>query len=451
MAGRQSVSPDDILGRAQQDQVRFIQLQFADIHGLSKCATIPLSQLGGALQRGVWFDGSSVEGFTRICESDMYLKPDASTYAVLPGQNHETSTARLICDVYTPDGQPFEGDPRQILKQVLEEAQRLGLRYCVGPELEFFLFKKAPTGQPQPVADDAAGYFDFAPRDTADEVRKRIVSALESMNLEVEMSHHEVAPGQHEIDFKYGDALTQADRCMTFKHTVRSLANEHGLYASFMPKPIYGKNGSGMHVHQSLFSIATGRNAFYEPDDRYQLSKLARHFIAGQLRHARGFCAVTAPTVNSYKRLVPGYEAPVYVCWARRNRSALIRIPLHSKDQDEATRCELRCPDPSCNPYLAFAVMLQAGLAGIAEELAPPEPMEEDVYAMSEAELRERRIGVLPGTLGEAIAELERDEVIMKALGARLGPAYLRGKKQEWNTYRTQVTEWEMQAYFDRL
>lgn len=442
---------DDVLEQAKHDNVRFIQLQFADMHGMSKCATLPMNQLKGALEHGVWFDGSSIEGFTRIAESDMYLKPDVATYALLPWRDHEATTARIICDVHTPDGAPFDGDPRYILKKVLKEAEDLGLRYLVGPELEFFLFRKSETGELRPVTGDSAGYFDFAPRDSADEVRKRIVFALEAVGLEVEMSHHECAPGQHEIDFKYGDALTQADRCMTFKHVVRSVANWHGLYASFMPKPLYGESGSGMHVHQSLFDIETGRNVFYQADDDYQLSDLARHFIGGQLQHARAFSAITAPTVNSYKRLVPGYEAPVYVCWARRNRSALIRIPLHSKGQDDATRCELRCPDPSCNPYLALAVMLKSGLAGIADKREPPAPMEQDVYGMSEAQLRDYRITTLPGTLGEAIAALERDELVMNVLGSRLGPAYVRGKKQEWDEYRTQVTEWEMKRYFDRL
>ena len=335
-----------VLDKVQEDNVKFIQLQFTDLHGMIKSTTIPVEKLAESLEKGTWFDGSSIEGFTRIAESDMFLKPDPTTYAVLPWEAGTKATARLICDVYTPDGKPFEGDPRHILKRVMEEAAELGFEYNVGPELEFFIFKpKEETGEIKPVTHDVAGYFDFSPRDLASEVRKDIIFALEAMGLEVEMSHHEVAPGQHEIDFKYGPALLQADRAITFKHVVKSIAYKHDLYASFMPKPIFGQNGSGMHVHQSLLDIKTGKNAFFDAGDNYKLSAVAKSFIAGQLQHVKGMSAVTAPTVNSYKRLVPGYEAPVYICWAQINRSALIRIPRYSPGREQATRAELRCVD----------------------------------------------------------------------------------------------------------
>src|SRR3989338_3304460 len=386
-----------VLEKAKKDEVKFVQLQFTDIHGTIKSVTIPIHKLEESLEKGTWFDGSSIEGFTRIAESDMFLKPDPTTYAVLPWEAGTKATARLICDVYTPDGKPFEGDPRHILKRVMEEAAELGFEYNVGPELEFFIFKpKEETGEIKPVTHDVAGYFDFSPRDLASEVRKDIIFALEAMGLEVEMSHHEVAPGQHEIDFKYGPALLQADRAITFKHVVKSIAYKHDLYASFMPKPIFGQNGSGMHVHQSLLDIKTGKNAFFDAGDNYKLSAVAKSFIAGQLQHVKGMSAVTAPTVNSYKRLVPGYEAPVYICWAQINRSALIRIPRYSPGREKATRAELRCPDPSCNPYLAFAVMLKAGLDGIKNKMEPPKPVEEDVYEFDECKLETHGIDTLP-------------------------------------------------------
>jgi glutamine synthetase len=376
----------------------------------------------------------------------MYLMPDPQTYAVLPWEN---DTARLICDIYAPDGTPFDGDPRYILKRAIKDARDLGFQYNVGPELEFFLFKQKESGELLPSAHDVAGYFDFSPRDLASDVRKEIILALDSLGMEVEMSHHEVAPGQHEIDFKYGDVLTQADRCITFKHAVKSIANKHGLYATFMPKPIFGENGSGMHVHQSLFDIETDTNVFFNEKDKNKLSDIAKYFVAGQLEHVKAFSAITAPTVNSYKRLVPGYEAPVYICWAKTNRSALIRIPRYSPGREYATRAELRCPDPSSNPYLAFAVMLKSGLDGIKRKLVPPAPVEENLYQFDDSRLKESNIDTLPGSLGEAIAELEKNTMIQETLGPHTYPLYIKAKKTEWDEYRIQVTRWELDKYFE--
>jgi len=441
---------NEVLEKAKQDNVKFVQLQFTDLHGMTKTVTITIENLKESLEKGTWFDGSSIEGFARIAESDMFLKPDPATYAVMPWENTGNVTARFICDVYTPDGKPFEGDPRRILKKVLKEAEELGYKYYVGPELEFFLFKIDETGKATTKTHDTAGYFDYPPRDLASDIRKEITIALEAMGLEVETSHHEVASGQHEIDFKYGSALTQADRCITFKHAVKSIAYKHGKWATFMPKPVFGENGSGMHVHQSLFDME-GENLFFDESDQYKLSSVAKSFIAGQMEHVKAFCAITAPTVNSYKRLVPGYEAPVYICWASRNRSALIRIPRYSEGREKATRAELRCPDPSCNPYLAFAVMLKAGLDGIKNKMELPEPVEEDVYGFDEARLNEKHIDTLPGTLGMALEELRKDKLILEALGEHTSRVYLNAKKKEWDEYRIQVTEWEKKKYFHIL
>lgn len=442
---------EEIIEKAKQGNVKFIQLQFTDLNGMIKAVTIPISKLPESLEKGVWFDGSSINGFTRICESDMYLKLDSSTYAVLPWENSGNNTARIICDVYMPDGKPFEGDPRYILKKAIKEAEELGFDYNVGPELEFFLFKPREDNELAPITHDVAGYFDYSPRDLAGDVRKEIILALELLGMEVETSHHEVAPGQHEISFKYGDALTQADRCITFKHAVKSIANKHGLYATFMPKPIFGQNGSGMHVHQSLFDIKTKKNSFYDADDKYNLSEVAKSFVAGQLKHVKAFCAITSPTVNSYKRLVSGYEAPVYICWAKVNRSSLIRIPRYSPGREQSTRCEIRCPDPSNNPYLAFAVMLKAGLDGIKNNLVPPTPVEENIYQFDDCKLKEMEIDTLPGSLGEAIAELEKSKVIQEALGPHTYPIYLKAKKAEWEDYKIQVTKWELDKYFESI
>jgi glutamine synthetase len=440
----------DVLEQAQADKVHFINLQFTDILGTIKSVTIPIGRLEEALERGAWFDGSSIQGFARIYESDMVLRPDPDTYRVLPWSAPERRRARIICDLFRPDGSPFVGDPRTVLRRVLARAHERGYLFNTGPELEFFLFKKDGEFPTQPVPHDVGGYFDFSPRDEAQRVRSDIILALEAMGMEVEASHHEVAAGQHEIDFHYADALTSADNAMTFKYVVKAIAATHGVYATFMPKPIFGISGSGMHTHQSIFDAA-GHNLFYDPDDDYKLSKLAYSFIAGQLQHARALAAIVAATVNSYKRLVPGYEAPAYICWAQINRSALIRIPSPLTGRESASRAELRCPDPSCNPYLAFAVMLAAGMDGIEKELTPPPPVNEDVYDFDEDDLRERSIGVLPGTLGQALKELAADQVIRDALGEHVYQAFDRAKRAEWDDYRIRVTEWELGRYLETL
>ena len=439
---------EQLLERVKKDGVRFVSLQFTDVLGTIKSVTIPVGRLEGALEEGVWFDGSSIEGFARIYQSDMVLKPDPATYQVFPWSAPERRRARLICDVHGPDGQPSRHVPRQVLREMIARAAARGYIYNVGPEIEFFLFKRNDGHATRPLPHDVGSYFDFSPRDEAQQVRSEIILALEAMGMQVEMSHHEVATGQHEIDFRYADALTSADNTVTFKYTVRAIAALHGIYASFMPKPIFGINGSGMHTHQSLFNEA-GENLFYDADDPYHLSPLAYSFIAGQMEHARALAAVVAPTVNSYKRLTPGYEAPVYICWAQLNRSALIRVPAHGKQHKEATRVELRCPDPSANPYLAFAAMLAAGLDGIERGLEPPAPVNEDVYGLDKAMLRERAIGTLPGTLAEALDALEQDEVILGALGPDVAEAFLRAKRAEWDEYRIQVTAWELGRYLE--
>lgn len=436
-----------ILENARKDGVKFVNLQFTDMMGTVKSVTIPFEFLKDALEKGMWFDGSSIEGFARIHESDMFLKPDISTYSVIPWHYGNEKTARLICDVYTPEGKPFEGDPRFILKRVMEEARRMGFVYNTGPELEFFLFKRE-NGNIKPLPHDRGGYFDLS-TDLAFEVRKDMILALEKMGIQVEASHHEVAHAQHEIDFKYGNALRTADNAVTFRFTLKAIAQKHDLHATFMPKPIFGINGSGMHVHQSLFDVKTGKNVFYDPKDKYHLSKTAYHFIAGQLSHVKGMSAILAPTVNSYKRLVPGYEAPVYICWARINRSALMRIPMYSKGREQSVRCELRCPDPSCNPYLAFAVMLKAGLDGIKRKLAPPKPVEENVYDFDDTRLSELGIDTLPYSLWEAIKYLKNDKVVQQALGQKIFERYVEAKTSEWDEFRTHVTEWEVNRYLE--
>ena len=435
----------ELIERAKADGVQFVSLQLTDVVGAIKNITIPLHKLGEALEHGIWFDGSSIQGFTRIYESDMFMMPDVSTYRVLPWTEGDHRLARIICDAYTPDGKPFEGDPRGILRRVLKRAEALGYRYTTSSEPEFFLFRRDDSAQTVP--HDVAGYFDFSPRDLASEVRQDIILALEALGIEVERGHHEVATGQHEINFRYADALASADILMTFKYTVKAIAQAHDLYATFMPKPIAGINGSGMHTHQSLFKGDT--NLFYDANDSYHLSPLAYQFLAGQLQHARGLAAVVAPTVNSYKRLVPGYEAPCYICWGQINRSALIRIPRYSKGRESSTRMELRCPDPSSNPYLMLAVMLVAGLDGIERKLQAPAAIEESAYELSEDDLRERSIGMLPGSLGEALAELEKDSVVREALGEHGYKAFVRAKRREWDEYRMQVSQWEWNRYFE--
>jgi glutamine synthetase len=438
----------NLIARVQEDRVRFISLQFTDIMGMIKSVTIPVGRLEEALSQGIWFDGSSIEGFARIYESDLMLVPDPVTYQVFPWGAPERRRARLICDVYGPGGEPSPNVPRLALKRTLAQAVEQGYVYNVGPEFEFFLFERNDVQPTRPVPHDVGSYFDFSPRDKAQQVCSEVILALEEMGMQVETSHHEAATGQHEIDLRYADALTSADNAVTFKYTVRAVAAPQSIYASFMPKPIFGIAGSGMHVHQSLFDTG-GRNLFYDPDDEYNLSRLAHSFIAGQMEHARALAAVVAPTVNSYKRLTPGYEAPVYICWAQLNRSALIRVPAHGPQRESAARVELRCPDPSANPYLAFAVMLAAGLDGIKRDLIPPPPVNEDVYDFDERDLRERAIGTLPGTLAEALNALERDAVIQEALGPAITEAFLRAKRTEWEEYRIRVTNWELERYLE--
>ncbi|EKP94200.1 type I glutamate--ammonia ligase [Thermaerobacter subterraneus] len=437
------MSPGDIKAAIRDMNIGTISLQFTDILGTVKHVEIPAEQIDKALAGELMFDGSSIEGFVRIEESDMYLRPDPATFVILPWKTREgRRTARLICDVYNPDGTPFEGDPRYVLKRVVAEAAEMGYVMNVGPEPEFFLFDRAAAEQARPATLDHAGYFDLAPVDKGEEVRAEIVLTLQEMGFEIEAAHHEVAPSQHEIDFKYADAVTTADNIATFRSVVRTIALQHGLHATFMPKPLYGENGSGMHLHQSLFR--GDQNAFYDPNTPDRLSEVCKQYIAGIMEHARAITAVTNPLVNSYKRLVPGYEAPVYVAWSYRNRSPMIRIPAK---RGLSTRIELRSPDPSCNPYLALAVILKAGLDGIKRRLTPPDPVEGNIYHMPQAERDELGIASLPGSLAEAIQALEQDPLILEALGSHVASRYLEAKKIEWDVYRTQISPWELQEY----
>lgn len=427
----------------RRNDIRFIRLQFSDIIGITKHVTIPVGQWVEATEHGVWFDGSSIEGFARIAESDMYLVPDLVTFAVIPWEM-DLSTARVICDVYTPDGEPFDGDPRHVLKKQLARAQELGFDFKVGPELEFFLFKRHANGSLQPLEPhDNASYFDVG-TDLAHNVRRQMVDALQAMGITVEASHHEVAMGQSEIDFSYDNALATADNATTFRNVLKAIAQKNGLHCTFMPKPITGISGSGMHVHQSLWNLKTNDTAMYDAENDYELSSAALSFIAGQLLHAKALAPILAPLVNSYKRLVPGYEAPVYISWGRTNRSALIRIPRSTKGRYKSTRCELRCADPSANPYLAFATMLAAGLDGIEKRLAPPPPAEENLYQVDGL-----RAGLetLPSDLGQALEALKQDDVIQAALGSHVYERYVEAKSQEWNEYRLYVTQWELERY----
>jgi len=437
--------------KAKADGIRFVQLQFTDILGIVKAVTIPIHQMESSVKHGTWFDGSSIEGFTRIAESDQYLMPDMATFAEIPWQKGDgpRGTARVICDVFTPRGEAFAGDPRFVLRRQVERAKKLGYVVNMGPELEFFLFRRDENGKIVPLPHDMAGYFDFS-TDLAQEIRQDMVDALEAFGIRVEAAHHEVAVGQHEIDFEYSDALKTADNALTFKFALKAIAQLHGLYATFMPKPIFGINGSGMHTHQSLFSIEKDRNAFADPDNKYGLSDIARSYMAGILAHAKGMAAVLAPTVNSYKRLVPGYEAPTYITWGRTNRSALIRVPMISPGKSiEGTRAEVRCPDPSSNTYLAFAVMIAAGLDGVERGLTLADPVEESLFEMDATRVTERGIQELPGTLGDAIEALKADPVVCEALGDHVLEHYVEAKTAEWNEYRTQVTQWELDRYLE--
>ncbi len=442
-----SPTKEEILKRVADDQVEFVNLQFTDVMGIVKSVTIPASILDHIIDGGQWIDGSSIAGFTRIAESDMYLLPDLSTYAVIPWERGEFTTARIICWVHSPNGDQFPGDPRWALLRQLERLAELGYTYKTGPELEFFLFSKTED-QIAPLPHDRGGYFDLS-TDLASTVRKDMVKALAEMGIDVEASHHEVATGQHEIDFEYGDAIATGDRAVTFKYVLKAIAQKHGLHATFMPKPLAGINGSGMHCHQSFAAIDGGGNAFVDEEDAYGLSKVAKHFIAGQLAHARGMCGVLAPLVNSYRRLVPGFEAPVYVSWARTNRSALIRVPAIRGGHTAATRIELRCPDPSCNPYLAFAVMLAAGIDGIEQEMALPEPVEENLYHFTDDDLKRRNIPTLPATLGEAVDEMEQDSVVRAALGDHVFERLIEAQRTEWSEFRRHVSEWERERYLE--
>ncbi len=439
---------------AEEQNLRFVSLQFTDVVGAVKSVQVPMHQLEPAVEHGKWFDGSSIEGFARIAESDMFLVPDLTTFAPIPwepgidaaGTKVATGSARVICDVFTPNGDPFPGDPRHVLRRQVDRARERGLVLNTGPELEFFLLQR--NGGTESLPHDAAGYFDLS-EDLGTEVRKEMMNDLEGFGIKVETAHHEVATGQHEIDFEYADALRTADNAVTFKTTLKAAASRRGLYATFMPKPFFGINGSGMHTHQSLWDVKRKVNAFADPSDSYGLSAMARQYIAGTLEHARGMIAVLAPLVNSYKRLVPGYEAPVYIGWARINRSALIRIPQISAGQTNSTRIELRCADPSSNPYLAFAVMLAAGLDGIDRDLTPPDPVEENLYHFDAAKLESRHIRQLPGTLREALDELCADPVIGEALGEHVLERFVEAKTEEWDEYRKQVSGWEVERYLE--
>ncbi|MBS4023478.1 MAG: type I glutamate--ammonia ligase [Dethiobacter sp.] len=433
---------EDIINFVRELKIKFIRLQFSDVLGISKNVAIPVQQLEKALDGELMFDGSAIEGFVRIEESDMYLRPDPNTFAVFPWNSMEGATARLICDIYNPDGSPFGGCPRYALRRAIADAASMGYEMNAGPEAEFFLFLKDENGVATTDTHDQGSYFDLMPVDMGENARRDMVLTLQEMGFEVEASHHEVAPGQHEIAFKYADALTTADNIATFKLVVRTVAMQHNLHATFMPKPIFGIAGSGMHTHQSLFK--DGKNAFYDPQNPTGVSNVARHYIAGLIEHVKGFTAVTNPLVNSYKRLVPGYEAPVYIAWSERNRSPLIRIPAR---RGVGTRIELRSPDPSCNPYLALAVTLACGLDGIRRKLDPPAPVNPNIYDMTEAERLAHGIDTLPLTLGDAIKEMINDDVVRRALGEHIFDRFLAAKRIEWSRYRTQVHKWELDQY----
>ncbi|MDO4619150.1 MAG: type I glutamate--ammonia ligase [Lachnospiraceae bacterium] len=437
-----SYTKEDILRMAEENDVEFIRMQFTDIFGQLKNVAITASQLERAVNNQIMIDGSSIEGFARIYESDQYLYPDLDSWVVLPWRPQHGKVARLICEVHNADGSIFEGDPRYVLKRELEHAAALGYSFNVGPECEFFLFETDQDGKPTTKTADEAGYFDLAPIDHGSDTRREICLSLEKLGYEVETSHHEVARGQHEIDFKYGEALSTADKIMTFKLAVKVIAQRNGLHATFMPKPLSGVSGSGMHINMSLFR--DGKNIFCDESNPNGLSREAYYFIGGILKHMKGITALTNPLVNSYKRLVPGYEAPCFLAWSTSNRSALIRIPAVS---GQATRIELRCPDPSCNPYLALAVCLAAGLDGIENSILPPREVPSNIFAMSEAERLKNGIDSLPGTLHDALQELERDPLLVSVLGEHLFTQYVTGKKAEWEEYRTQVSKWELDRY----
>jgi glutamine synthetase len=426
--------------------VKFIRLWFTDILGFLKGFAITIDELEGAIEEGMGFDGSSIQGYARIDESDMIAKPDPSTFQIVPWRPKENAVARMFCDIYEPDGTPYKGDPRYALKRNLKKAADLGYTFFVGPELEYFYFK---SGEGKPEILDRGGYFDLTPLDVATELRRETILTMEAMGIHVEYSHHEVAPSQHEIDLRYAEALSMADNAMTYRLVAKEIAMKHGVYATFMPKPMFGQNGSGMHVHQSLFKGE--KNAFFDGKDEFHLSKLARSYIAGILKHAPEISAILSQWVNSYKRLVPGYEAPVYISWARRNRSALVRVPMYKPGKEKATRIELRCPDPACNPYLAFAVMLAAGLKGIEKGYPLAAPVEEDIFEMSEAERKKHGIDSLPGSLSEAVQLLEKSELVKETLGDHIFEKFIENKKIEWDQYRTHISQFEIDRYLPIL
>jgi len=435
---------EEILKLVKEEDIGFIKLWFNDILGQLKSFAIPVGELERAFSEGMGFDGSSIKGFARIDESDMLARPDPNTFALLPWISKQ-KVARMFCDIIQPDGSPYEGDSRYILKRNLERLKEKSYTFYLGPELEYFYFKD----EKHPETLDEGGYFDFTTLDAGSELRRDTISILEAMGIGVEYSHHEVAPSQHEIDLRYADALTMADNVMTYRIVVKEVASKYGLYATFMPKPIFGVNGNGMHTHQSLFK--DNRNLFFDPNDKYRLSKVAKSYIAGLLKHAREITAVTNQWVNSYKRLVPGHEAPVYVSWARRNRSALVRVPMYKPEKEQASRVEFRSPDPACNPYLAFSVMLAAGLEGVEKEYELPEPVEQNIYLMSEEERRELGIASLPGSLIEAIQLTEKSKLMRKTLGDHVFNSFIASKKVEWDDYRKCVHPYEIERFLPIL
>ncbi len=436
---------EDVFRVVRDKEISFIQIWFSDILGVMKSFSIRPSELEEAMSEGMGFDGSSIEGFAGIEESDMIAKPDPTTFQILPWRPDERPVARMFCDVLQPDGTPYPGDPRYALKRMLAKAAEKGYTYYVGPELEYFYFRDSTCTETL----DAGGYFDAPPLDMANDLRRHTIFGLESMGVRIEYSHHEVAASQHEIDMRYDDGLAMADKTMTLRATVKAIAMVNGVYATFMPKPIFGINGSGMHTHQSLFKGK--KNALYNANDKYNLSAEGKSYIAGLLKHAREITGICSQWVNSYKRLVPGYEAPVYICWARRNRSALVRVPMYKPGKEAATRCEYRAPDPACNPYLAFAVMLAAGLKGIEGKYALPDPVEMDIYHLSAAERKRYGIKELPGSLSEAVAEVEKSALVKEALGAHIHSKFLENKKMEWDAYRTHVSAYEIERYLPIL
>jgi glutamine synthetase len=445
-----TTTTEQILARVEDEDISFIRLWFTDILGQLKSFAVGKDELEGALHEGMGFDGSSITGFNRIEESDMIAMPDRDTFQVLPWRPREKAVARMFCDVLVPGGEPYEGDPRFVMRRAMARAQEMGFdHYYLGPELEFFYFRSDQLNGGPPEVLDRGGYFDLTTLDAASDLRRETVLALEALGINVEYTHHEVGPSQHEIDMRFADGLAMADNAMTYRIAVKEIAMKYGVYATFMPKPLFGENGSGMHVHQSLFSGSN--NAFFDADDEYHLSPVAKSFIAGQLKHAREISALFAQWVNSYKRLVPGYEAPVYIAWSRRNRSALIRVPVYHPGKERATRAELRCPDPSCNPYLTFAAMLHAGLEGIEQGYELPEPMERNLYDLTADERSRLGVEQLPETLGEAIEELAGSELVLKALGEHIFTRYVDLKRAEWDEYRVEVSPWELNRYLSIL